>query len=288
MKKIAFALVVLLLAGSAWADVTITCTVTGPNEVTVSYSEDEPNRVRAIALDLTVTGGDPDPCVIDINCVSGHYDIHPGSINIDAGGSVVDWGTCLATHDTGTCDGLDSNCVTTEQGSLYVGEGNAPPASGDLFIIQICGCGSVNVNTTENELRGGVVMEDPDEVVTVVHVGTTIHGLTNCISGCDCPGDIADSTAFGPPDGTVDIGDLNAIVIAMLTAYPTGDTTGLYDLGGDPWDPCGDIADSTAFGPPDGTVDIGDLNAMVIAMLTAYPTGDTTGLYDLGGCMTTP
>jgi hypothetical protein len=73
------------------------------------------------------------------------------------------------------------------------------------------------------------------------------------------------------------------IVIAMLTAYPAPDPTGIYDLGGIPAGfECMDLADVTGFGPPDGTINIGDLNAIVIAMLTAYPAPDPTGIYDIG------
>jgi hypothetical protein len=48
--------------------------------------------------------------------------------------------------------------------------------------------------------------------------------------GCACSGDVSDTGGFGDPDGKVGIGDLNALLLAMLGAYPVGDPTGLYEV----------------------------------------------------------
>jgi len=101
-------------------------------------------------------------------------------------------------------------------------------------------------------------------------------------NSCPCWGDVSDTTGFGPPDGVVDIGDLNYTLMAMFAVYPAGDPTGLYTL--DPVPPgleCIDVSDTTGFGPPDGVVDIGDLNYVLMAMFAVYPAGDSTGLYQI-------
>jgi hypothetical protein len=44
---------------------------------------------------------------------------------------------------------------------------------------------------------------------------------------------------------------------------------------------CADVSDTGGFGAPDGKVDIGDLNALLMTMLGAYPGGDPTGIYEI-------
>ncbi|MHC4338563.1 MAG: DUF7901 domain-containing protein, partial [Planctomycetota bacterium] len=98
---------------------------------------------------------------------------------------------------------------------------------------------------------------------------------------CQCLGDISDLYGTGPPDNLVNSGDLNALIIAMYGAYPTGDTTGIYDLpiaGRE----CMDLSDIYGTGPPDGQINSGDLNKLIITFYGAYPTGDTTGIYEIG------
>ena len=102
-------------------------------------------------------------------------------------------------------------------------------------------------------------------------------------NGCPCKGDVSDTTGFGPPDGIVDIGDLNYTLMAMYAVYPTGHPSGLYTL--NPIPPgleCMDVSDTSGFGPPSGTVDIGDLNYVLMAMFVAYPTGDPNGIFPIG------
>jgi hypothetical protein len=172
MKKgIIFLLTLFVVAAEAFGSVDIVCTATGPNEVTVSFSTSgETELVRMISLDIQVN--DPNVYIADINCVSAGYYIHPGSISIDSNGHVDDLGSCAGV--------LDGNSMTSEQGSLYVGAANAP-AEGDLFIVTLGGCtyepgGDVSVTVSENALRRGVVMEDPDVAPSSVNLtGCTVE-----------------------------------------------------------------------------------------------------------------
>ena len=170
MKKIIVTLAVLLLASPAMA---VTITVVpgpGPNDVTIGFDDDDDaQRVRAIALDVQVA--DANVVIGDVNCVSASYNIHPGSISIDAGGTVTDYGTCAGA-------GLDSNTMASEQGSLYEDGVDPYPVEGDLFIITLEGCtvvadGNVVVSVSENQLRGGIVMEDPEVPPESVDVSAT-------------------------------------------------------------------------------------------------------------------
>jgi hypothetical protein len=267
MKKLVLVLAVLLCAAPAMAtDVTITAVAgPGPNDVTVGFTTSGVTElVRAIALDVQLD--DPNVVIGDINCVNAGFGIYPGSISIDASGTVTDWGTCAGA-------GLDSNLVATEQGSLYVGAANAPAQSGDLFIITLEGCtadgsGDAVVSITEDALRGGVVLEDPDVAANVtLPADVTVTGLPDCVGpGCPCLADIADTTSLGGPDGKVDTGDMAALLTAMI-------------LGGDPGDSynilsptalmlsCMDLADTTSLGPPDGRVDTGDMAALLTHLI---------------------
>jgi hypothetical protein len=227
MKKIIITLAVLLLAAPAMATVTINCTPGGePNTVVVSFTSDEGQLVRALALDLQFS----DPCawIEDVNCVHAGYNIYPGSINIDAGGNVTNYGSCGI---------LDGNSMTSEQGSLYEIGVDTPPTPGDLFIVTLGGCGQIGsggdvvISVSENALRGGIVMEDASAPSAVVLNGTTVN-IGECEEiGCACPGDITDVTSGGPPDGTVNFGDLMKIYVEMITVYPAGDPTFLFDIG---------------------------------------------------------
>jgi hypothetical protein len=112
-------------------------------------------------------------------------------------------------------------------------------------------------------------------------VEPNLAGATDVLIGCRCVGDAADTSGVGPPDGRVNSGDLNAFIIAIYAAYPTGDTTGIYELS--PIPPhleCMDLADTFGTGPPDGRIDQGDLGNLVIHMFAHYPSGDPNGVYE--------
>ncbi|MHC4389074.1 MAG: hypothetical protein ACYSX1_10750 [Planctomycetota bacterium] len=68
----------------------------------------------------------------------------------------------------------------------------------------------------------------------------------------------------------------------MQTAYPTGDSTGVYELS--PIPPhleCMDLADLYSTGPPDGHINTGDLCGLICPMVAYYPSGDPNGLYEI-------
>jgi hypothetical protein len=177
MKKIIFALAVLMLAVPAWAEVVVYCEAAG-DTVTVKYdATSEPNLVRAVALDVVL---DNNSVISDVNCLSEDYYIYPGSIVINAQGQVDNYGSCQCDIAYPGTLGAEPNQMTTEQGSLYAptgpGSPNAPPKSGDLFSFKVDK--GANVSLAENEARGGVVMESPDEVVDV--------NLCGCAAAAEC------------------------------------------------------------------------------------------------------
>jgi hypothetical protein len=177
MKKILLALVVLVFATPALADVNITIAQVGEpcdGRVQISYdATGETNLVRAFGLDVTL---DNDANVVSATGMSVDYWVYPGTIQIAADGTITDMGTIAAEYGDLPGDTLpgpsDGNGVTLEAASLYapVGPGspNAPAKTGILAEIV------VDANTTlcitANVSRAGatgVVMEDPDQVVTV-------------------------------------------------------------------------------------------------------------------------
>jgi hypothetical protein len=154
-----------------------------------------------------------DACVCDVVCPNDNgYTIYPGSIVIDEDGVVTDDGTCLCDDSyPQTLPGLDSNGVTIEMGSLYA-EGEDPPAqSGTLAEICICGCDPVNVSISENAIRGGVVMEDPEATPTVVLNGCSVNTLPVCVEPT-CWDNVGQCGGQGLGDGTcngsIDFADL--------------------------------------------------------------------------------
>ncbi len=176
----------------ARAVVNITAAQVGDtNEFIVSFdATSETNLIRAFALDIRL---DKDANIVSVTGISSDYYIYPGTIQIDAQGNVIDFGTALAEYSdlpSDTLLGLDSNGVTIEMASLYapVGPGspNAPAKSGGLLSIRVNGCGyfgpyptyandadvseSCCVIISGNVARAGstgVVMEDPNEIVEV-------------------------------------------------------------------------------------------------------------------------
>lgn len=172
MKKILFVLVALLFAAPAWAAVDITATADGCGAIIAFDARSEPNLVRAISLDIQA---DNDANIIAVTLLSADYVIHPGTIAINTSGQVTDYGSPVAPQSdlpSDTLAGIGSGGVTIEMGSLYapVGPGspNAPDPCGPLVAIEVSG--DCTITVTANVSRAGssgVVMESPDEVVTV-------------------------------------------------------------------------------------------------------------------------
>ena len=199
MKRMIVLFAVLLMAAPAMAAVLIDAVHEGAGVVAISFNNDEATgKVRAMALDITVDSG---ALIVDINDINTEYPIHPGSIEIEYGdpylsgdGSIVDYGSAVCdSFYPGTEEGLDSNGVTLEMASLYVGEVNAPDQSG--IICRVTVDTDCTLKVRENVIRGGIVMEgpgaasDPNTPVT-----------ESVIIGCLCVGNLVNDTPPGDPN----------------------------------------------------------------------------------------
>ena len=176
------------------------------NEVVVKYrvTEDEPSKVRAFALDITLSNGN----ILSVDdSINPDYTIYPGSISI-VDGEVNDLGTAVADP----CDlpgdtkgGIGTNAITIEMGALYAptddNSPNAPPAKSDtwydLFSFTFGG-GTVSgpmhqgmytkIDIEENVSRGGIVMTDgePSEIC-LAHNQALCWGCTRqCYGDAEC------------------------------------------------------------------------------------------------------
>ena len=208
MKKIAIVVAVLLFAAPAIAKVTagvdvnvafdvnepnIAITMDGEAEITVTYEASA--KPRAFALDLIVDSKGKVKKVKDAHTgeskksVKKGFGIFPASFNrfIDADDPC--WGepnyTSVALPGdlpSDTQGGIDTNGVTIEMGSLYVGAPNAPNDSGTLFDIYVeCWddsqnqTGDCNLHIAANVGRGKVVLEDGNEPNNLNFLGGNPH-----------------------------------------------------------------------------------------------------------------
>ena len=192
MKKILFVLVALLFAAPAWAAVDITAAVDPGDKCTVIISFDasgEPNLVRAFSLNIQA---DNDANIASVALLSADYVIHPGTIVIDTQGEVTDYGSPVAPESdlpSDTLGGIGTGGVTIEMASLYapVGPGspNAPAPNGDLVAVTVNA--DCTLTITANVSRAGssgVVMESPDEAVTVnLPAPIALSGCGSCYAG---------------------------------------------------------------------------------------------------------
>jgi hypothetical protein len=163
MKRIVFALLVLMVAAPAGAEVLITCEPAVPNEpnIIVGYVNTEGQPVRSFALDITADGRGR---IIDVNCVSTDYYlcyVYPTAVEFNDAGEVVNWGL----YDV---SGQGAAGITVEMAWLYNPndpDHNTPPADqGDLLNVTVDQDYCTSVEIDENELLGGVVMEDGNSV----------------------------------------------------------------------------------------------------------------------------
>lgn len=197
MKKVIALLVLFALATPTLARVNVYCT-TDCNSVTVNYVFDG-NNVRAFALDIQV---DSDANIIDVNegSLNADYWVYPGSIVI-VSGSIDSNGTPVADPcdaPGGTQAGVNTPGMTVEMGSLYtgVGAGNEPSVSGTLLHFMVDR--DCNVTISENTVRGGIVMEDPDEDADPNITGGSTYGT--CGPGpCYTGPDVVEWRAVGSP-----------------------------------------------------------------------------------------
>ncbi len=225
MKKILFVLVALLFAAPAWADVDITAAVDPGDDCTIIIGFDarsEPNLVRAFALNIQA---DNDANIASVVLLSADYVIHPGSIVIDTAGTVTDYGSPIAPQSDLPSDTLegppDGNGVTIEMASLYAPVGspvNAPDPCGLLVAVTVDA--DCTLTITANVSRAGstgVVMESPDEVVTVnLPAPVVVTGcgyVPTCWDASECAGQPnGDATC----DGGVNFADLIALKLSWL------------------------------------------------------------------------
>lgn len=174
MKKILFAVVVLMLVAPASAEVKITCAQeTDEPNLIVSYECTAAEEVRCFGLDLQFDNAET---VVAVECLSDDYYVYPGQFSYD--GSTPSFGTCDCTGKDGALPG--PNGVTIEMCSLYAADDpdhNEPPAASN-GLVMITVSGNTCITITENSLRGGgVVLADntvdpdpnlPDECCVVV------------------------------------------------------------------------------------------------------------------------
>jgi hypothetical protein len=180
-RKLSVFLAALLLASPAMAAVHIIAESNG-STVAIKYATDG-ERVRAFALDIVVNKGKimgiSDFIRGESTAENPGYGIFPGNfgryITVDAAtGEVASWDTNGYTPVADPCDpgalgGLGTSGITVEMGALYYPTGdsspNAPPTSGPLFTLTLSE--PANVTVALNEIRGGVVLTDPDIAATV-------------------------------------------------------------------------------------------------------------------------
>ncbi|MCK4885842.1 MAG: hypothetical protein KAS96_00575 [Planctomycetes bacterium] len=200
MKKLVLVLAVLIVSLPAMAAVTITADC-NDGVYTVSYATDG-NLPRAFALDITVATGTIDA----VGGLSADYDIYPGSIVI-IDGDVNDPGSAVCDDSyPDTLGGIGTAGITVEMGSLYADGDPAPAASGILFTFTTSEAETV-ATVTENGIRGGLVMEDPEEPIV-----PTIT-VVDCEGGCaTCPGDMIGTTEV------IDLSDLTEMVRVLSEA----------------------------------------------------------------------
>ena len=210
MKKVVFALIVLMLAVPAGAEVLITIAQVGDsNQVSVSYdatSESDPNNfVRAFALDVTVDSG-AEIAAVEVN--DGEYWVFPGSmtfevnsvtgdVEINSPGSAI----CDPCEYLGTL-GLEPSGMTIEMGALFPADtpGEAPPRQGELLKFRVNqGC---CITVVQNQIRGGVVMQNPAQIFDF-NSPVVCLAFTHSISG-QVTGDVQDGvTITGLPGAPV-------------------------------------------------------------------------------------
>ncbi len=256
MKKLCVVLAVLLAASPALAAVRIFAEPDG-GAVAIKY-ETNGEKVRAFALDITVDKGlitgITDFIRGESTAANPGYGIFPANfaryitVNADTGEvakwDVNDYTPVADPCDSGALGGLGTNGITIEMGALYYptqdNSPNAPPNSGMLFKLTVSEPATVTIAL--NQVRGGVVLTDPDKAATVIlSQATTVvsGGSAAATKGADyaewvavgkpvcwtyarqCHGD-ADGLAVAGSTGTYYVGtsDLNVLINAWQVKEP--------------------------------------------------------------------
>jgi hypothetical protein len=232
MKKLCMLLAVVVAASPALAAVRITAEPNGKT-VAIKYATDG-EKVRAFALDITVSKGKiltiSDFIRGESTAAKPGYGIFPANfaryitVNADTGEvakwDVNDYTPVADPCDSGALGGLGTGGITIEMGALYFptedNSPNAPPNSGTLFNLTVSEEATVTVAL--NEIRGGVVLTDPEKPATVV-----LSQATAVVAG----GDVAAASAS-------DYAEWVAVGKPACWAYPRqchGDADGLAVAG---------------------------------------------------------
>jgi hypothetical protein len=181
MKKLSLVMAALLIATPALATVKITVVPNGKTP-TIKYATDG-EKVRAFALDITVDKGVIQGISDFLRGESTKekpgYGIFPGNfaryitVNPDTG-EVAKWDPNGYTPAADPCDpgalgGLGTKGITIEMGALYYptddASPNAPLNQGTLFKLTLSEQAKVTVKL--NEVRGGIVLTNPDVAAVV-------------------------------------------------------------------------------------------------------------------------
>jgi hypothetical protein len=189
MKKLCGLLAVLLATSPVLAAVRIIAEPNG-STVAIKYATDG-EKVRAFALDITVDKGVitgiSDFMRGESTAAKPGYGIFPANfarfitVNADTGEvakwDVNDYTPVADPCDSGALGGIGTNGITVEMGALYYPtedtSPNAPPNNGTLFKLTLSQ--SATVTIALNEIRGGVVLTDPEKPATVtLSQGTTV------------------------------------------------------------------------------------------------------------------
>lgn len=181
MKRLSLLLAVLVLASPALAAVRIVVEPDG-NTAAIMYETDG-EIVRAFALDITVDAGVitgiSDFIRGESTAENPGYGIFPANFSrhilVDADtGEIAAWDVNDYTPVADPCDpgalgGLGTDGITIEMGALYYPTGddspNAPGTSGTLCRLTLST--TANVTVSLNEVRGGIVLTNPDVPATV-------------------------------------------------------------------------------------------------------------------------
>ena len=190
MKKLILVLAMLVVASPAMAvnvtiDVNDAYGTSTDGIASIEYTVVDAN-VSGFGLDITVTGAnivavdnyfDKGAC----DASNKGYGIFPASFDSfidpeDPNYADPNYSPLADPCDTGAQDGLGTNSVTVEFGTLYE-VGNAPAKSGVLCTIEVNEMGTFNVTVTENSARGKIVMQNGTAGTLVDGAGTVTKGL---------------------------------------------------------------------------------------------------------------
>jgi hypothetical protein len=209
MRTLILAVTVLLLAAPVWATVTITAELDG-KKITIGYTSDEGQRIRAVGLNVAATGGNiiavGDYAVGDDN---GGYGIFPSSfrdnivVNPETGevdswvGDPNPYTPVADPCDPDALGGIGTPGVTIEMGSLYPEDGNAPSETSGILCSVTVDDDVTEVCITANATRGNVVMEDANEPETLVLPGCVLIPGDECFPSSFTT--YADWVTYGKP-----------------------------------------------------------------------------------------